>query len=268
MSFDPESEFYSEGTARISHASQKKSFWLITGAVVFLMIVVVAVNLMPIQNQQRHLAHLRSQGAVIYSVVKPGVWTSFAEYVQRYSDYRLPTLEEVRQIHFQNFPVDDATIAGLSNYPALQAMSIQSTDVSPNVLENLFPKLPDLTGLTIINCKNITPEWIEQTRQAHPAMAINYRGPAYLGISANIMSPLEEGCVVNYVQPGSAAEKAGLIPGDVIVGVEDSKINSFTELVMKLAEFKPADQINILVSRQQEEILMTCLLSAWSRNEL
>tara|TARA_R100000781_G_C4074398_1_gene125589 strand:+ start:258 stop:1112 length:855 start_codon:yes stop_codon:yes gene_type:complete len=267
MSFDPESEFYSEGIVRVDPSSQRKSYWLIFASIVFLIVVVVAVTLLPIQNQKRHLAHLRNQGAIVYTIVRPGIWTSISDYVHRFTDYQLPTLEEVRQIHFQKYPVTDQTIANLSRYPELQALSMQSAEVSTTVLDNIFDDLPELTGLTIINCKNITPEWIEKSQLANPSVSINFRGTAYLGISANIMNPDEEGCVVMYVQSGSAAEKGGMLPGDIIIGIEDSEVSSFTDLVMELARYSPDDQVTIQVNRQEEEIPMVCKLDAWSNKE-
>ncbi|HBN78976.1 MAG TPA: hypothetical protein DD473_24825 [Planctomycetaceae bacterium] len=267
MTFDPESEFYSEGIVRVDPSSQRKSFWLVFGSIVFLIVVVVAVTLLPIQNQKRHLAHLRNQGAIVYTIIQPGMWTSLSDYVHKFTDYELPTLEEVRQIHFQKYPVTDQTIASLSRYPELQALSMQSANVSTTALDNVFTDLPELTGLTIINCKKITPDWIQKSRLAHPSVTINYRGTAYLGISANIADPAEKGCIVMYVQPGSAAESSGLLPGDIIIGVEDSEISSFTELVMKLARYSPEDHVRIRISRQEEEIPIICKLNAWSNKE-
>lgn len=55
-------------------------------------------------------------------------------------------------------------------------------------------------------------------------------------------------CVVS-VTVGSAAEKAGLRPGDIITGLDDSAISSLEELQMVLRRYAPGDTATLTVYR-------------------
>jgi S1-C subfamily serine protease len=54
-----------------------------------------------------------------------------------------------------------------------------------------------------------------------------------------------DGAVVNSVQSGSAAEKAGIQAGDVITGVDDINVTSAQELTHALVPYQPKDSVTI-----------------------
>ncbi len=57
------------------------------------------------------------------------------------------------------------------------------------------------------------------------------------------------GALVANVEPGSAAEKAGLQPGDVVLAVDGVKVDSSADLPRMIGEKRPATQIQIDVWR-------------------
>ncbi|MEI8594671.1 Do family serine endopeptidase [Photobacterium sp. Hal280] len=57
------------------------------------------------------------------------------------------------------------------------------------------------------------------------------------------------GAFVNQVMPGSAAEKAGLKAGDIIVSVNDKEIRTFNELRAKIATLGAGKNVNLGVLR-------------------
>ena len=58
-----------------------------------------------------------------------------------------------------------------------------------------------------------------------------------------------QGAFVNTVQPGSAAASAGLVPGDVITGVDGNPISGASELHQIMASHQPGDRLTLQVVR-------------------
>ncbi|RIK87672.1 MAG: hypothetical protein DCC67_01750 [Planctomycetota bacterium] len=88
-------------------------------------------------------------------------------------------------------------------------------------------------------------------RQQHPG-TFEHRagyspqsGGAYLGVT---FDPLAPGAVVRAVAPGSPAERAGIRPGHVIVGVNDRQVSSYDEVIGIIAAQQPGTQVNIAVA--------------------
>jgi len=62
------------------------------------------------------------------------------------------------------------------------------------------------------------------------------------------------GARVSAVSPGSAAEKAGLMIGDIIIGLGDTQINSTESMMINLKKFRAGDTTTLTVWRNGEEI--------------
>lgn len=80
---------------------------------------------------------------------------------------------------------------------------------------------------------------------------------AFLGISS---SGGEQGVVVESVGSGSAAETAGLQPGDVIVGFDGQEIDATDDLVSALRGKSPGDTVPLTIDRNGERIELTVTL--------
>lgn len=66
--------------------------------------------------------------------------------------------------------------------------------------------------------------------------------------------PVDAGVLVTGVVPDYGAEKAGLQPEDVIVGIEDKQVDGIYSLATIIDEYAPGDQISVHVYRQQEKL--------------
>ncbi|HVI44093.1 MAG TPA: PDZ domain-containing protein [Chitinophaga sp.] len=62
-----------------------------------------------------------------------------------------------------------------------------------------------------------------------------------------------KGATVKTVARGSAAAKAGLKPGDIIVKVDDKAINEPKELFETIGGYKPGDKVTVLYIRNKKE---------------
>jgi uncharacterized iron-regulated protein len=94
----------------------------------------------------------------------------------------------------------------------------------------------------------------ENPHQANPHQADPHVAPAPsggrpgLGFMPEYDAP-EEGCLVGQVFPGSAAEKAGLVPGDLIVKIDDMPIVDVRSYAAALDQLEVGQQIKISVRR-------------------
>ena len=92
---------------------------------------------------------------------------------------------------------------------------------------------------------------------------------AYLGVStqdvtpvvaAQLDLPVDAGALVRGVAPGSGAERAGIVSGDVIVEIEGQAIESSEDLGNAIRDHAPGDQISITVIRDGEPRTVTAEL--------
>lgn len=71
-----------------------------------------------------------------------------------------------------------------------------------------------------------------------------------------------QGAYVTDVQSGSAAASGGIKPGDIIQGIDNSKINSSVELSERIARHSPGDELNLSLKRGDQIINTTVKLKA------
>ena len=102
-----------------------------------------------------------------------------------------------------------------------------------------------------------------------PGVDIEQRG-ASLGITRNGFEE-RSGCGVDSVLPHSAAEKAGLLQGDLIFQVDETRISSFNELVQLLRDKRPGESVNVHLLRKagldESLVQVPIVLGSW-RNQL
>ena len=67
-------------------------------------------------------------------------------------------------------------------------------------------------------------------------------------------SDVNKGAFVNEVTPDSAAEKADIQPGDIIIALNDRELSSFEELRAKVASLGAGAEIELTIIRKGEEI--------------
>lgn len=71
-----------------------------------------------------------------------------------------------------------------------------------------------------------------------------------------------EGVRVQQVMPDSAAEKAGIVAGDVIVALDGETVADLRSFSSQLKNHAPGDSVEVTVSRGGEEITLSAVLGA------
>ncbi|WP_100656047.1 DegQ family serine endoprotease [Alteromonas flava] len=80
------------------------------------------------------------------------------------------------------------------------------------------------------------------------------------GLAEAMESKVNKGAFVNEVTPDSAAEKAGLQPGDIIIALNGRSLHSFEELRAKVASLGAGTEIDLTIVRQGEEMTKQVVL--------
>jgi putative serine protease PepD len=87
---------------------------------------------------------------------------------------------------------------------------------------------------------------------------------ARLGISVGDTDTqtVGEGAVIRQVNPGSAAEDAGLQPGDVVTRVDDRRITGADSLVATIRSYRPGDTVTVTYFRNGDTRTATLTLDS------
>jgi S1-C subfamily serine protease len=84
---------------------------------------------------------------------------------------------------------------------------------------------------------------------------------AFLGISADVRAGWD-GVRLGSIVPGSAAERAGLRAGDVLVRLADTGLHSFADLRAQLDRRRPGETLRLVYLREGEDRATTITLGA------
>ena len=93
----------------------------------------------------------------------------------------------------------------------------------------------------------------------------------YLGVSISDLNPdmaeafgLEstDGALIESVQDGSPAAKAGIERGDIIIRIEDRVVESVADLRLKVAALRPGTEVAVVILRDGEEEELSVTLSS------
>lgn len=69
--------------------------------------------------------------------------------------------------------------------------------------------------------------------------------------------PSKEGVLISQVQEGSAADKAGLKSGDVVLKLDDKAVNTTAQLRNQVGQHRVGDKINLVIYRDGKKLKIT-----------
>lgn len=65
---------------------------------------------------------------------------------------------------------------------------------------------------------------------------------------------VEDGVFVYKANPGTPAEEAGIVAGDIIISVEEHETNTISQLSRALYNYRPGDNVNVKIIRDNKEM--------------
>ena len=150
-------------------------------------------------------------------------------------------LQGLAAVSLHGVSVDDDSLAVLGGLRGVQRIDLFGTGVGPAEARLLAERLPD-------------------TR-------IDVRRGGRLGVSSTAFGGR---CEIRTVEPGSAADQAGLRSGDVVLSIDGAEVASFDELTTRLGDSAPGDVVRLIVARrggtaddEPERIECQVRLDAW-----
>lgn len=126
-----------------------------------------------------------------------------------------------------------------------------------------------LPSLYLIDGAPVSPEAIDKLRDSLPALDVQRRGAARLGVSC---ASEFRTCRVSGIEPESPAQKAGILPNDEIVTFDGESLvseggngdSAFARLIQITGRHKAGDKVEIEVMRASKRIKIEAELIGWT----
>jgi hypothetical protein len=157
-------------------------------------------------------------------------------------------MTELDELHIYEAKIGDAALAPFADHPRLSQVGIYYTPVSEAALTHL-KKLPVLNFVKLFGTK-ITRGSMDEFVQANAQLVVDHRRGAFLGVGCQ---PVDNTCMLTTVHVGSPAEKAGLMPDDMLQTFHGSKVSDFKTLTALISELNVGDTVDVEVQRQVED---------------
>lgn len=173
----------------------------------------------------------------------------------------LPNCRSLASLHLNRTSVTTAGLRDLRKIDRLTLVSVWNTGVDDGVIEHIQA----CRGLTAVRLygTRVTPEGIARLQQGLATAKIDFRRGGFLGIGGN---QTDEGCEVQVIHPGSAADKAGIIVNDVIVKIGDKKVADFESLTQIVSLMQGGDTAEVEILRGDEKLTKKITLGEWGED--
>ena len=132
----------------------------------------------------------------------------------------LSRLQGVRLVGAFGVPLDAAAVAALGRLHGVEAMQLYGTGIGDELLAALTAKLPNAR--------------------------IDVRKGGKLGVAGQ---PMVGPCVITHVQEGSAAAKAELQIGDVVLSIDGTAVANFEALTTEVGRHGAGDTVTLEIDR-------------------
>jgi hypothetical protein len=150
-------------------------------------------------------------------------------------DLRLVSrLPQVLHLSIHGVRLDDQSVKHLTRLRRVDQLALFNTSLSDEAAARLAAALPDTT--------------------------VDIRRGGKLGVGGQ---PLVVPCIITQVQPGSAADNAGIRVGDVIQSFDGEQVESFEDLTNKIGSRAPGEKIEVGVERGGRVFEKTLALDGW-----
>ncbi len=119
------------------------------------------------------------------------------------------------------------------------------------------------SGLIVIKGSKVSKQAIEDLQIALPSLLVQERGPAQLGVSPYSIFGGPARLQIGDVKAGSAAERAGLRVGDLLLKFNGHAVPDFETLVERISEKEPGDKVPVVYERNGTEATVIVELQGW-----
>ncbi len=116
---------------------------------------------------------------------------------------------------------------------------------------------PSFSGVGFAVPANLAGRVMEQLRE-HGHIIRGYLGVTVQNLSRDLidgydLDPMLRGAIINTVTPDGPALEAGVEPGDIVIGTDDTPLESQADFLQRVANKAPGDEIVLNVLRNDED---------------
>jgi hypothetical protein len=122
-----------------------------------------------------------------------------------------------------------------------------------------FESSQDLTWMQLLKTK-VSVDGVNSLKEKRPNVEIYLKNRALMGVGC---ADNAAGAIVISVQPGTAAEAAGILKDDIITKINGNVIPDFDRLTANVAQHEPGEQISIELLRGEQTLTVTVTLGSW-----
>lgn len=179
-------------------------------------------------------------------VAKDGYIVTKASELKGKIEAQLPGAKRLEATHVGSDPALDLAVLKI-DAADLPAIAWSDSDAPPVGSWLISPGMQgELAGVGVLS---VSPRKI-----ASPSAALGVR----LADTDNLAK-------IEDIVPEGAAEKAGLLAGDVILKVDGKAIGARQELINTIKSHQPGDKVEILIKRDGEEKTIKATLGSWTQ---
>ncbi len=153
-----------------------------------------------------------------------------------------------------------ADLALIKRIVDVERLTFRGVPLADDDLQNI-EGLPHLRRLDLLGSK-ITGKGLARLAHVYPNVRIDHGSNAMLGVGG-ATDPTGNGFAVNMVQPGSAAERAGIVPGDTILRIQSRAVVDFDTLTAEIHNHQPGEKVKIELRRGGDSLSKEVTLGQW-----
>ena len=150
---------------------------------------------------------------------------------------RLKLVPNLQQLQIINVPLDELAIKTIGDLDSLQKLDLFGTGISTEATEKLSHDLP--------------------------AAKILRRAGGLLGVRGRSGTT----CIVEEVQPNSAASESGIETGDEVVRFNNQPVHNFEELTVMIGEKGAGDKVTLEIHRGETTLTKEVTLGQWKYSD-
>ncbi len=182
----------------------------------------------------------------------------------RNQDIELSTIDRIGKLHIKSLVFDsckfsDAALKKMLAFSTLGSLELAQMELDAAAFQRM-EKMKTLRSLKLSGCKYPFPAYKKLTEK-RPEIYIDFTTKAFLGVRS---VPGDSTCQISDVVSGSAAEKGGIQPDDVIIEVNGHKIDQFNDLRAHIALYEGGDQLNLTIVRNGKKVAIDVILGDYA----
>lgn len=163
-------------------------------------------------------------------------------------------MPSLKQLDLNQTSVDNEGIAKLRQIRPLQSLRIRYSPVSDGVIE-VLRKMDQLQHVELEGT-DVTSQGAQALSEQLAGSKIEFRRGGFLGVgeARGLLQGPGSGFRIGHVQVGSAAEKAGIHTGDIILKFNGEKVTNFDALRELIGKNKVGEVVDIRILRNSKSL--------------